>query len=959
MLRRLFLAWLAVIVFASPCGAEPLLKVGYVKSPGYFTRDENGDYAGAIYENLEKSLAYTGYSVTYQEIAPQDAERALLDGEIDIFAGAMVRREYGTETLDPIGWFIAPTTVYLARPYAGEPTEGRTRVGYYAPVYSLMLDFLRDHPDDAERGVLEEFEFVPYDDMELLHRDYRSGAVGGYITSSFLFDDTAPVERILFPSNVFLMVKRGRTDIKEAVSAGIRQALLIDSGFRSESLHFENGVPLVLSREEREYLREHPVIVAASSGNQPPLTYFEGDEVKGIIRDIMDIAEADLGVRFDLKKVRNNAKMMEMLADGDIDVAAHFNANYNRAGEYNANLTDAYLEYEYVPVMRRYGEMPDSPRVACPRKHFFIQNYVERHFPADKILWCGTFSECFEAVSRGQADLLFAKSISVRQELAEYNDLFTTGHGVATTRMAMAVGDREDPRLLSILNKEIAHIGNAKIQQIVEKYVRQAAEAKSWKNYVYENPLGVLGGVLAVAAVLIGILAYISNIRKKNSLKLFDTAYKNPFTGTHTMGWVEKFTPSLIRKRYKDDLLAGNLFLLNLSVYRFDLLRAAYDQKVLFDGIRKLIEQMRTQHEWILYDGISSELSHMFLVCRKPDGMAPREAAERLLADAAEIAGDNVDIRVGYRAGLCDIPAEIPVDMTAMMTNAAVARNEATQHGEIIGVYDEELQNRRVLEKKIEDLMGKALENEEFEVWLQPKYDIRTHKVIGAESLVRWQSPELGFLMPYRFIDLFEKNGFIIPFDYYMLEHVCKLQQKFLAEGRKIVPIAVNLSGLHMREAGFIEHMREIKDAFGLPDGAVELELTETAFIDYDTKEESTSATAIVASLREMGYAIAMDDFCTGYSSIAMLQRLPMDVMKIDRSMLLASEQSARGQKILKNVVNFGTSLDMLVLCEGIETEEQEKLLLDNGCTYGQGFLFSRPMPNEKYIEFIEEHDCA
>jgi EAL domain-containing protein (putative c-di-GMP-specific phosphodiesterase class I) len=90
-----------------------------------------------------------------------------------------------------------------------------------------------------------------------------------------------------------------------------------------------------------------------------------------------------------------------------------------------------------------------------------------------------------------------------------------------------------------------------------------------------------------------------------------------------------------------------------------------------------------------------------------------------------------------------------------------------------------------------------------------------------------------------------------------------------------------------------------------------------------------------------------------------MLQRLPMDIMKIDRSMLLASEKSARGQKILQNVVNFGRSLDMLVLCEGIETEEQEKLLLENGCTYGQGFLFSRPMHNEKYVEFIEEHDCA
>ena len=959
MLRRLCVLLAAAICFASPCGAEPVLKIGYVNSPGYFTKNENGDYAGAIYENLEKSLAYTGYTAAYRETAPGDAERALLSGEIDVFAGLMVRREYGTEAVEPIGWFIAPTTVYLACPQRDGVATGKTRVGYYAPVYDLLLGFLRDHPDDSERWLLEEFEFVPYHDEELLRRDYRNGEIGGYITSSFRFDDTAPVERILFPSNIFLMVKRGNMAVKQAVASGIRQALLIDPGFRTDSLHFEDGVPLVLSREEREYLREHPVISAASSGNQPPLTYFEGDEVKGIIRDILDLAGEDLGVRFYLKKVKNNAKMMEMLADGDIDVVTHINANHNRAEEYNANITDAYLEYEYVPVMRRYGDLPDSPRVACPRKHFFIQNYVTQHYPEDKILWCATFSDCFEAVSRGQADLLFAKSLSVRQELVHYNDLYTTGHGVAKTRMAMAVGEGEDPRLLSIMNKEIAHIGQAKIRQIVQKYMNQVAAEKSWKTYVYENPLGVLGAVLTVAAAVIGVLAYISRIRKKNSLKLFDAAYRNPFTGTHTMSWLEKFVPSLLRKNHKDDLLAGRLFLLNCSVYRFDLLRATYNQNVLFSGLKNLVADIREKHDWILYDSISSELSQMYLVCRKAEGMTPYEAVEKLMAGGAEIEGDNVSIRMSYRAGICDIPAKLPVDMPTLMTNAAVARNEAVQHGEAIGVYDEELQNRRVLEKKIEDLMGKALENEEFEVWLQPKYDLRTHKVIGAESLVRWQSPELGFLMPYRFIDLFEKNGFIIPFDYYMLEHVCKLQQKFLAEGKKIVPIAVNLSGLHMREAGFLERMREIKDSFALPHGAVELELTETAFIDYDTKEESTSATAIVAALREMGYAIAMDDFCTGYSSIAMLQKLPMDIMKIDRSMLLASEESPRGQKILNNVVNFGTSLNMLVLCEGIETEEQERLLLDNGCTYGQGFLFSRPMHNEKFVEFIEAHECA
>ncbi len=162
-----------------------------------------------------------------------------------------------------------------------------------------------------------------------------------------------------------------------------------------------------------------------------------------------------------------------------------------------------------------------------------------------------------------------------------------------------------------------------------------------------------------------------------------------------------------------------------------------------------------------------------------------------------------------------------------------------------------------------------------------------------------------------------------------------------------------------MREAGYVKRMGEIQSLYPLPHGAVELELTETAFIDYDTKTEGADAPSIVAALREMGYAIAMDDFCTGYSSISMLQRLPMDIMKIDRAMLLASENSPRGQKILRNVVNFGQSLDMLVLCEGIETPAQEEMLLRNGCSYGQGFLFSKPMPNEKYPDFVNEHGSA
>ena len=386
-------------------------------------------------------------------------------------------------------------------------------------------------------------------------------------------------------------------------------------------------------------------------------------------------------------------------------------------------------------------------------------------------------------------------------------------------------------------------------------------------------------------------------------------------------------------------------------------MKATYDQNVLFTGIAGLTANVREKNPWILYDSISSELSQMYILGRREDGMTSMDAAEHIINDAAEIPGESGAIRMNYRIGLCDLPPEGELDLPHLMANAAIARNEATLHGETTGIYDEALQNRRILERKIEDLMYKALEYEEFEIWLQPKYELTNRRVIGAEALVRWQSPELGFLMPYQFITLFEKNGFIIPFDYYMLEHVFRLQKQLLADGHQLSPIAVNQSGLHMREAGYLGRMREMLKLYDLPPHAVELELTETAFIDFDTKEAEGGAADIVANLREMGYAVAMDDFCTGYSSIAMLQRIPMDVMKIDRAMLLASENSPRGQKILRNVAGFGKSLDMLVLCEGIETEEQEALLLANGCQYGQGFLFARPMPAGKYAAFLAEHE--
>ena len=259
--------------------------------------------------------------------------------------------------------------------------------------------------------------------------------------------------------------------------------------------------------------------------------------------------------------------------------------------------------------------------------------------------------------------------------------------------------------------------------------------------------------------------------------------------------------------------------------------------------------------------------------------------------------------------------------------------------------------------QEMESLMYKALASREFQIWLQPKYDLKTKRTIGAEALVRWNSPELGFLLPSAFMDLFEKNGFAVELDYHVLELVCELQTARLRQGLPVIPIAVNQTGLHISEQGYIGNMREIIDRWRLPAGLIELEITETAFIDFTTKEQRNDAAQIIDDLQEIGFSLSMDDFCTGYSSLSMLQNLPMNVMKIDRSILIAAESTARSFRILRHVIALGKALSMNVLAEGIETEEQEKHLIALGCDSGQGFLYARPMPaQEFYEEFLPKH---
>ena len=178
--------------------------------------------------------------------------------------------------------------------------------------------------------------------------------------------------------------------------------------------------------------------------------------------------------------------------------------------------------------------------------------------------------------------------------------------------------------------------------------------------------------------------------------------------------------------------------------------------------------------------------------------------------------------------------------------------------------------------------------------------------------------------------------------DYCLLEQAFSLQKQRLAEGKEVVPISVNQSRLHLTEDGYLNKMQALVDKYDLPNGLIELELTETVFGDLEQREQQKNATEIVNALHEMGFSISVDDFGSGYSSFTMLSFLPLDVMKIDRS---------------GNIIQLGKTLNMQIICEGIETKEQENLLLELGCHLGQGYLNAKPMPVDEFVAFMDERN--
>ncbi len=447
----------------------------------------------------------------------------------------------------------------------------------------------------------------------------------------------------------------------------------------------------------------------------------------------------------------------------------------------------------------------------------------------------------------------------------------------------------------------------------------------------------------AVFLVFYGLIYFLMRLRNDSNRRLFATAFVDSLTGADNFNRMcEQF----------DDKLAGlnrQAALVILDINKFKVINDLHGYERGNEVLKRVAQVL--QAEIAPEESFCRLSADNFVLLLKYE---ERKAfVKRLKVLATQLKRNctvedsclMLDIAFGIYEITEDLPFYIMLDRAHLALDHAKLRTF-----DKCEFYDEADRSRLVAEQQIENAMEAALANGEFAIYLQPKCDFTTGEIRGAEALVRWAQGEDRIVRPDEFIPVFERNGFILQLDMFILEEAARLLSTWQANNLPIVPLAVNFSRLHLNDARFIPQMRRIMAQYNVPTRLIEAEITESVIFNNLERAQE-----VISGLHLYGFPVAMDDFGSGYSSLNVLKELKFDSIKLDKEFLRGFEENPRAQKVIEGAVQMIKSLGVKVVTEGVETREQADFLRRCGADLAQGYFFSRPVTVSTFEQLLQK----
>ena len=949
---------LALTLLTAPLvsGAEQpqkTVRVGWYES-SYNTTDPSGQRTGYAYEYQMKIAAYTGWRFEYVTGSWSDLLQMLIDGKVDLMSDVSYTPERAEKMLYPtlpMGTeeyyvFIAPGNHDIT------PTDLTSLNGRRIAVNkdSVQADQYRDWA--KKNGVDAELIEVTYTEEESL-KMLASGELDAYVTVDSFADPSLAVPVIkVGGSDFFFAVSKARPDLLEDLNAALNR-IQDENRYYNQRMYEQyiqhRGANAFLSEEETAWLEGHGPIRVGYQDNY--MAFCAADkstgELTGVLKDYLNYASgclANVTLEFETAAYPNVSAALTALRRGEIDCV--FPANFtSSAGESKGLvISPPLLDTELYAVVRRSEEnifsKKDHVIVAVNEGNPNYDATLQQEFSDWQKVYYPTTEECLKAVGEGVADCVLLSNyrynniarLCTRYRLTAY----TTDVGI---NYCFAV-KRGQTELYSILSKAIGQVPGSFVSASLATYITADARL-SFSDFLMEH-FGLTAAVIGAILLLI-LFLLIRSIRSERKAKALIAATEtDELTGLYSRNYFFEYAYRMFREHPETPMDA-----LVFNIERFHSVNDLYGREF---GDR-VLQSMGGEIKAIAEEngGIAGRFSadRFDIYCRR--GADYPAIYKRVQAKLDELApGGVIRLRMGAAAG------QKRLEPVLLFDRARTACNKARGHYmEHLIVFNEQIRERELFEQRLMNDLRRALDKYEFEVYYQPKFDIRSEqpKLVSAEALIRWNHPEIGLIHPDEFIPLLEGNGHIREVDEYVWNEAAGQIVRWREQYGVTLPVSVNLSRIDVFDPALELTLERIMTFHNLTRDLLKLEVTETAYT-----ENAGQVIRVVESLREKGYVVELDDFGTGYSSLNMLTAMPLDYLKMDRTFVRNMEHSERDARLVEMILGTAKGMNVPVIAEGVETGQQLRMLRERGCEIVQGYYFSRPLPAADFeAEFLAE----
>ena len=928
-------------------GATPerkVVRVGWYESAFHHT-DQFGRRSGYGYEYQQRVATYTGWSYEYVEGSWSELLEKLIAGEIDLLSDVSYTDEraqkilYSAEGMGSEDYhaFIAPDNTEISPDDFSTFNGKRVGVNKNSIQEQMFIEWAKNH--DVHPEIVELTERTP-ELLEMLAR----GEIDVLVTLDTYGRkaDVVPVCKVGAADSYF-GINKNRPDLKQALDVAMNRILEDNRNFNqqlTEKFNEASSIASFLTADEKGWLSKHGAIrVGYLEDYLPICATDEGTQaLTGALADILAFAhtsEMNARLSFESTPFGSVEQAMQSLAEGGIDCVFPVCLSTYDGEQRDAIITDPYIRSEMYVAVRAADQQGVSPEremtVAGPEDNPNYLTFLKDNFPNWKAVHYGSKAECLRAVANGDADCVLVSNYRLNRvsALCDKYKLVTLTTGQSMD-LSFAV-NRSDDCLYSILNKVSRLMPPATVNASLTNYAF-IGERVTFGEFLRDN----LGFVVAGAAVIVSVLLLLlwwnvrTQLKASAGRQLISEAERDPLTGLYNHSFFVAYANRLYREHPERPMDA-----VVMNIEHFHTLNSLngreYGDEVLAT-LGKEIEAFLSEE-----DGIAGRMEgdHFDLYCAHRDDY--RALLGRFQSRMNAIArNSDIALRMGvmpWQKGLS------PQDMFDRAWSAcSMIRGDFKTH---LMVYDEELRRRDLLNQSLQNDLSRALETHALQVYYQPKFDIQVQppRLASAEALVRWRHSELGMISPADFVPLFERSGQISALDRYVWREAAEQIAAWRDRYGVTLPVSVNLSRVDVFDPGLPETLDGIVGTYGLDRADLNLEVTESAYT-----ENADHLIRVIGQLREAGYQIEMDDFGSGYSSLNMLSSMPIDVLKMDMAFIRNIERNERDFHLVELIIDIARYLKVPVVAEGVETENQLKLLRDAGCNLVQGYYFSPPL---------------